>query len=82
MGTGPNTFVYDWLKFKPVAVNNTIFWNARFSSGFGYLPSMTATTGLLGIAAIIFFLIIFLNYGRKALAYKKITPDRLATHWP
>ena len=74
LGTGPNTFVYDWLKFKPAAVNNTIFWNARFSSGFGYLPSMLATTGILGIAAIIFFLIVFLNYGRKAVSYKKDLP--------
>ena len=71
LGTGPNTFLYDWLKFKPVAVNGTIFWNARFSSGFGYLPSMVATTGILGIVAIIFFLAIFLNYGRKAVFYKK-----------
>ncbi len=71
LGTGPNTFVYDWLKFKPAAVNNTIFWNTRFSSGFGYLPSMAATTGILGIVAIIIFLIIFLNYGKKALDYKK-----------
>src|SRR3989344_8054162 len=38
LGTGPNTFVYDWLKFKPAAVNNTIFWIARFNAGFGYLP--------------------------------------------
>lgn len=71
LGTGPNTFVYDWLKFKPAAVNNTIFWNAHFSSGFGYLPSMMATTGILGIVAIIFFLIIFLNYGRKTILNKK-----------
>ena len=71
LGTGPNTFVYNWLKFKPAAVNNTIFWNARFSSGFGYLPSMLATTGILGIVAIIIFLIVFLNYGRKTLLYKK-----------
>src|SRR3989344_3389758 len=61
LGTGPNTFVYNWLKFKPTAVNSTIFWNARFSSGFGYLPSTAATTGVLGIVAIIFFLAIFLN---------------------
>jgi len=71
LGTGPNTFVYNWLKFKPAAVNSTIFWNARFSSGFGYLPSTAATTGVLGIVAIIFFLAIFLNYGRKAVFYKK-----------
>ena len=71
LGTGPNTFLYDWLKFKPAVINGTIFWNARFSSGFGYLPSMMATTGILGIAAIIIFLIIFLIYGRKAISYKK-----------
>src|SRR3989339_1121590 len=71
LGTGPNTFVYNWLKFKPTAVNSTIFWNARFNSGFGYLPSTAATTGVLGIVAIIFFLAIFLNYGRKAVFYKK-----------
>ena len=71
LGTGPNTFVYNWLKFKPTAVNSTIFWNARFSSGFGYLPSTAATTGVLGIVAIIFFLAIFLNCGRKAVFCKK-----------
>jgi len=71
LGTGPNTFVYDWLKFKPTVINDTIFWNARFSSGFGYLPSMMATTGILGIVALIFFLAIFLSYGRKVFSYKK-----------
>jgi len=74
LGTGPNTFLYDWLKFKPAAINDTIFWNARFSSGFGYLPSMMATTGILGIAAIIIFLIIFLIYGKKIFSYKKNDP--------
>src|SRR3989344_4474835 len=74
LGTGPNTFLYDWLKFKPAAINDTIFWNARFSSGFGYLPSMMATTGILGIAAIIIFLIIFLIYGKKILSYKENDP--------
>src|SRR3989338_2422326 len=82
VGTGPNTFVYDWLKFKPAAVNNTIFWNARFNSGFGYLPSTAATTGVLGIVAIIFFLAIFLNYGRKAVFYKKEDTRRPAGQAP
>ena len=70
-GTGPNTFLYNWLKFKPAAVNNTIFWNARFGSGFGHLPSMMATTGVLGIAAIIAFLFIFLGCGRKVFSRRR-----------
>lgn len=68
LGTGPNTFVYDWLKFKPAAVNNTIFWNVRFSSGVGYFPSTMATTGILGIAAIAVFLIILLSYWKKVFS--------------
>ncbi|MEK7575902.1 MAG: hypothetical protein AAB491_02340, partial [Patescibacteria group bacterium] len=48
LGSGPNTFLYDWLKFKPQMVNFTLFWSARFESGLGVLPSFVATTGLLG----------------------------------
>ena len=75
LGTGPNTFLYNWLKFKPAVINNTIFWNARFASGVGYFPSATATTGLLGIAATAVFLALFLGHGRKVFSYNKNSSD-------
>ncbi len=67
LGSGPNTFLYDWLKFKPLAVNNTVFWNARFLSGIAHLPSMLATTGIIGGLALLVFLIILISSATKAL---------------
>ncbi len=67
-GSGPNTFVYDWLRYKPLAVNSTIFWNLRFSSGVGQIPSMFATGGVITILAILFFLGTVVFYGFKTLS--------------
>lgn len=65
LGSGPNTFAYNWMKFKPSAVNSTLFWNARFYSGAGHIPSALVTTGVLGTMALILFLASFLWYGKK-----------------
>ncbi|MBU4353682.1 tetratricopeptide repeat protein [Patescibacteria group bacterium] len=69
IGSGPNTFLYDWLKYKPMEVNGTIFWNARFISGVGLLPSLVATSGLLGGLALLAFIALFLLNGMKAVSY-------------
>lgn len=71
LGSGPNTFVYDWMKFKPVDINQTIFWSARFMNGIGLLPSFVATTGILGGLSWLFFLLAVLYYGLKAITYTK-----------
>ena len=69
LGSGPNTFLYDWLRFKPASINATMFWNTRFSVGVGLLPSLTATAGILGGIAWLGFLIFLLMHGFKALMY-------------
>ena len=71
LGSGPNTFSYDWLKFKPAAINDTMFWNSRFSSGIGHLPSMVATAGVFGGLSLLVFFFFFLSYGAKILTYEK-----------
>lgn len=68
LGSGPNTFLYDWLKFKPAEINKTIFWDVRFSSGIGYLSSALATTGLLGGFVLLGFFSFFLFYGAKIMS--------------
>ncbi|MCK6462551.1 MAG: tetratricopeptide repeat protein [Candidatus Pacebacteria bacterium] len=70
LGSGPNTFSYDWIKFKPLAVNATMFWNARFSSGVGYFPSVVATAGIVGGLAAAIFLAAFLVCGAKIFSRK------------
>ncbi|NOY35380.1 MAG: tetratricopeptide repeat protein [bacterium] len=71
LGSGPNTFLYDWLKYKPASINGTMFWGARFVSGIGHLPSMVATAGILGAAALLIFLFFVISYGAKILSYGK-----------
>lgn len=60
LGTGPGTFVYNWLSFKPRSINLTPFWNARFNYGIGLIPSLAASAGILGILAWLCFFIFFL----------------------
>lgn len=67
LGSGPNTFLYDWMKFKPLDVNTTPFWAVRFNSGISYIPSLIATMGIGGAAAIILLIISFLWYGLRSM---------------
>ncbi len=63
LGVGPNRFGGEWLKFKPITINNTIFWNTDFRYGIGLIPSLLVTTGLLGLLAWVFFFGAILWYG-------------------
>jgi tetratricopeptide (TPR) repeat protein len=67
LGSGPNTFGRDWLQYKPSAINGTAYWNISFPTGVGFLPTVPATTGLLGTLAWAIFLVMLLLIGFKAL---------------
>jgi hypothetical protein len=68
-GTGPNRFGEAWSLYKPSAINTTQLWDVTFDSGSGLLPTLTATSGLLGIIAWLVFFILFLVFGIKSLFY-------------
>ena len=68
-GVGQNGFVYEWLKYKPPSINNTIFWNTDFNFGIGLIPSMAVTTGSLGLLAWLAFLGLFLYAGFRAIFF-------------
>lgn len=69
-GIGPNRFGEAWSMYKPLAINTKIngndFWDVSFNSGSGLLPTLTATTGSLGILAWLIFFILFLIVGVKS----------------
>jgi tetratricopeptide (TPR) repeat protein len=67
VGIGPNRFDQVWAMHKPQLVNNTVFWNTSFSSGYGLLPTFISTTGSLGILAWLLFLFSFLALGVKMI---------------
>ena len=63
LGAGPNRFSAEWVKYKPISINQTQFWNADFLFGVGLIPSQLVTTGLLGALAWLLFLFSILYYG-------------------
>ncbi len=68
LGSGPNTFDKDWLKYKAPETNSTPFWNLSFLYGFGFLPTVGASVGILGVLAWAVFLVLFFGLGIKSIS--------------
>ncbi|MBI2096059.1 MAG: hypothetical protein HYT43_00235 [Candidatus Taylorbacteria bacterium] len=51
LGSGPNTFVSAWGKWKPAAVNETIFWGVDFRQGRGFVLTSAMSMGFSGLVA-------------------------------
>lgn len=54
LGTGPGTFFYDWAKYKPVDINQTLFWGLRFERASSEVLDRIISTGILGLLAFFF----------------------------
>ncbi|MBX4189036.1 tetratricopeptide repeat protein [Candidatus Parcubacteria bacterium] len=78
LGSGPNTFDQDWLLYKPSAINTTTFWNVAFPAGVGFIPTMLATTGLLGGLMWLGFLLALLILGARSLRNISKNSERFA----
>ena len=66
-GSGPNTFILQWDKYRPLELNKTLFWSADFTSGIGLIPTSLITVGLLGALAWLAFFFFFVWSGIKGL---------------
>jgi tetratricopeptide (TPR) repeat protein len=76
LGVGPNKFSNQWQVHKPLAVNKTDFWNVNFDVGYSNLVSAAVTTGILGLLAWLFFLVVLLATTLRAIvliARKRVT---------
>lgn len=68
LGSGPNLFVNQFLKYKPYqAINSSPFFAVEFNNGFATLPSFVTTQGILGLIVWIVFFIFFIRLGIKGL---------------
>ena len=67
LGSGPNTFQYQWAKYKPTGINTTAFWNTDFSYGIGLIPTFLATSGILGFLAWLGVIIALIYTGMRAI---------------
>jgi len=50
-GTGPETFIYGFSKYKPDNFNDSNFWAYRFDKASSEFAQLLGTTGFLGLAA-------------------------------
>lgn len=67
LGSGPNKFYGEWLKYKPDVINSGPFWNVDFNFAVGLVPTFMLTTGILGIIAWLIFLGLFLFVGFRSI---------------
>lgn len=49
-GTGPGTFIHDYLAFKPATVNGSQFWSLQFDRAKSSFLTMLATYGIIATA--------------------------------
>lgn len=78
LGTGPETFVYNYSLYKPEAINQTVFWNIRFSGASSEILSLLSEIGILGVLAFFALIVIFLLKMIKSLIRSEESLGRLA----
>ncbi|MFA4818727.1 MAG: tetratricopeptide repeat protein [Patescibacteria group bacterium] len=74
LGTGPETFIYGFSKYKPENFNDSNFWAFRFDKAASELAQFTATTGFVGLASYGIILLMALYLVGKMLK-DKTKPD-------
>lgn len=47
-GSGPQTFVYNFIKYRPVEFNDSVFWSLKFSKAANQWEQLVTTMGALG----------------------------------
>jgi len=60
LGAGPESFVIEYSKYKPQPINQTAFWNVRFSNPPGEIFSIASDLGVVGLLAFLVILAIFI----------------------
>lgn len=67
LGVGPNMFKEFWDMNRPVEINSSDFWNTDFSFGSGFVPTVAATTGILGLASVLVLIVLLVKTGYSAI---------------
>lgn len=71
LGTGPNTFLYAFSKYRDQNFNLSQFWNVRFDKAPSEAAESLIGTGILGFLAIEILNLIFIVYALFFLLRKK-----------
>ena len=70
-GTGPGTFIFDYSKYRPLILNQTIAWGIRFSNGASTILDLLTTRGILaGISFLFLFIFVSISIFREIIKRK------------
>jgi tetratricopeptide (TPR) repeat protein len=75
-GAGAGRYGDVWNLYRPADMNQTVFWNTTFDSGYSLLQSLLTTTGIVTMVALIAVLWYSLIAGFRLFNYK--FPDRFS----
>jgi tetratricopeptide (TPR) repeat protein len=67
LGTGPETFSLNYTQYKPSEVNQTIFWNIKFSKAPSIFYTAISDAGILGGLALLAIVVWFIFTAVKSL---------------
>lgn len=59
LGSGPETFVFNYAKHKPEGINQTAFWNIGFSKAPAQIYSLASDLGILGLVGFLVVIVLF-----------------------
>ncbi|MBI2038654.1 MAG: hypothetical protein HYT19_01900, partial [Candidatus Nealsonbacteria bacterium] len=60
LGSGPATFFFDFAEHKPLAINQSWFWQIRFDTAGSYMAELLGTLGFVGIISYLALIGMFL----------------------
>lgn len=66
LGTGPSTFHLNFSRYKPLSMNNTIYWSNNFDKPYNEFFNSMATTGIIGAAIGVALCIAIISFAKKS----------------
>lgn len=75
-GTGPGSFAFDYGLHRSQILNQTAFWNIRFTQGFSKIFGQPATLGVFGSVIWLIIVVAFAIYGFILLVRRR------GENWP
>jgi tetratricopeptide (TPR) repeat protein len=72
LGTGPGNYLSAFNLYRPIAYNAGNLWQVRFSSANNFYFTLITEVGLIGLAALVVFLV---------GVYKKLSHDFVGKNW-
>ncbi len=71
-GVGPGNYLTAFNRFRPAAYNSTDIWAVKFSTATNFVMTSVTETGLLGLAAVVMFTVVFARTIKEDLKQRKL----------